>query len=228
MTNTAEPTVPWLRSGTGETPADGGCILQVIDWVDRLEWTDSPPCVHPVLAALAIRANDNMDDRARQQLLGLAPRLMGTASYDPVLAVRLAVFCARYVLPVFEAARPGDGRPRLACEAAELWADAPSETAADAAAAYAADAAYAAHTAAGGAAAAAYAADAAAGGAAAAADDAADAAAATTYAVAAAYADIYDLLLGALNEHDRLTSRTTSPAVDLSPVAHAMAGAPNT
>jgi hypothetical protein len=183
MTNTAEPTVPWLRSGTGETPADGGCILQVIDWVDRLEWTDSPPCVHPVLAALAIRANDNMDDRARQQLLGLAPRLMGTASYDPVLAVRLAVFCARYVLPVFEAARPGDGRPRLACEAAELWADAPSETAA---------------------------------------------ADATTYAVAAAYADIYDLLLGALNEHDRLTSRTTSPAVDLSPVAHAMAGAPNT
>jgi hypothetical protein len=37
--------VPWLRSGKGETPADGGCINQVIDWIDRGEWTDTPPCV---------------------------------------------------------------------------------------------------------------------------------------------------------------------------------------
>ena len=117
--------VPWLRSGTGSTPVDGGCIMQVIDWIDRNKWSDSPPCVHPVLRALAIRANDTLGDGERQRLLDLAPRLMGTASDDRVLAVRLAAWCARQVLPVYETAYPNDNRPRRAIEAAEAWADCP-------------------------------------------------------------------------------------------------------
>lgn len=86
--------VPWLRSGTGQTPTDGGCIMQVIDWIHRNEWTDNPPCVHPVLRRLAIAANDQLDDAGRQRLLALAPRLMGTASDDRELSVRLAASAA--------------------------------------------------------------------------------------------------------------------------------------
>ena len=180
--------VPWLRAGTGSTPADGGCIMQVIDWLDRTGWSDSPECVHPVLRVLAIRANDALGDADRQQLLDLAPRLMGTNSDDRVLSVRLAAFCARYVLHIFEERYPGDERPRRAIDAAEAWAYCPCEY-------HAAAAAYAypyttATTAAAAAAATANAADA----------NAADAAAIA-------------LLLAVLDEYDRLTGRMEVPAI---------------
>jgi hypothetical protein len=147
--------VPWLRKGTGTTPAEGGCILQVVDWVHRGGWTDQPPCVHPVLRRLAVGANDTLDDEGRQRLLDLAPRLIGTASNDGRLSVQLGVFCAREVLPVFEARFPGDDRPRRAVEAAEAWIADPCEEnriAANSAAAAAAAAASAANGAAYGAA----------------------------------------------------------------------------
>src|SRR5690349_17721027 len=116
-----ENIVPWLRSGTGQTPKDGGCIMQVIDWIDRNEWTDRPPCVHPVIQQLAILANDSLDDAGRQQLLTLAPRMMNTASPDKRLSVQLAVFCAERVLPIFEARYADDYRPKKAIEAAREW-----------------------------------------------------------------------------------------------------------
>lgn len=113
--------VPYLRSGTGSTPSEGGCILQVIDWIDRMRWTDEPPCVHPIFQTIAISVNDRLDNTARQQLLDLAPRLMGTASVDPVLPVRLSVFAARHVLPVVP--RGLRAVPRAAISAAEDWCE---------------------------------------------------------------------------------------------------------
>jgi hypothetical protein len=113
------------------------------------------------------------DERVKQ--LRLSPRRV---------RVLLAAEWAGAVLPIFEAKTPGDDRPRKAIEAAEAWADGPSEArrkAAAAAAAAAADAAYAAD-------AAAYAADAAYAAAAAAAAYAADAADAAAYAADAASA----------------------------------------
>ena len=130
-------TVPWLRTGTGATPQDGGCILQVIDWIDRNEWTDHPPCVHPVIQRLAISANDSLDDTGRQKLLDLVPRMMNTASGDKRLSVQLAVFCAERVLPIFEARYADDDRPRKAIEAACEWLRTGKKPADDAAAAYA-------------------------------------------------------------------------------------------
>ena len=94
--------VPWLRSGVGETPSDGGCIMQVVDWIHRKEWTDSPPCVHPTIRAVAIKLNDTLDDRGRQKLLDLAPRMMGTNMGGKALSVRLALFCAESVLHIWE------------------------------------------------------------------------------------------------------------------------------
>lgn len=123
--------VPFLRKGMGATPDQGGCILQVIDWIHRGKWTDHPPCVLPVLGNAAIYANDVSDDEDRQKLLDLAPRLMNTRP-DPtfmnnrVLSLRLGAFAARRVLHVFEDAHPVDHRPRLLIEAVEAWCDAPS------------------------------------------------------------------------------------------------------
>jgi len=120
------------------------------------------------------------------------------AGLERSLLVRLAADCAAHVLPLFEAAHPGDLRPRRAIEAARAWAACPCEehrlaarAAADAAyaaysAAYAADSAYAAYSAAD--AVAAYAADSAAYAAGAVAADAVAAAAVAADAAAAAYA----------------------------------------
>jgi hypothetical protein len=119
MTSTCE--VPWLRSGVGKTPGEGGCIMQVIDWIDRQGWTDRPPCVHPLLARVAIQANDALDNDERQQLLDLVPRLMGTANDDRTLGVRLTVRAVRKALHVFENTVPLDTRPRRAVDAADAW-----------------------------------------------------------------------------------------------------------
>ena len=71
--------VPYLRNGKGSRPQDGGCILQVIDWIDRGQWSDTPRCVLGPFRELAINCNDSLPDDERQQLLDLAPRLRGTA-----------------------------------------------------------------------------------------------------------------------------------------------------
>lgn len=73
--------VPYLRPGKGETPSEGGCIMQVTDWIHRHRWSDTPVCVHPVLRDLAISANDNSGHENRQLLLDLIPRLIGTSDY---------------------------------------------------------------------------------------------------------------------------------------------------
>jgi len=79
--------VPYLRSGIGDSPRNGGCILQVIDWIHRHEWTDDPDCVHPLLRGIAIGVNDLSADSDRQRLLGFTNRLMGTTvrRYDSIL-----------------------------------------------------------------------------------------------------------------------------------------------
>jgi hypothetical protein len=223
--------VPFLRSGVGSSPANGGCILQIVDWIDRNGWTDRPDCVHPLLRKLAIYVNDHLPNGERQKLLDLTGRLMGTNTGGKELSVRLAMFCARKVLHIYEQKHPGDDRPRRAIEAAERYADDPSEEnrlaaayaarAADADAARAARAAYPVAVAVNAINAAARAADAAD-----AAAHAARAADAATYAAPAAYpiaaasaAYAYQLLIDVLDEYDRLTGRGEQESVDLSPVA---------
>jgi hypothetical protein len=114
---TSIESVPFLRSGVGSTPKDGGCILQVIDWLDHQGWSDQPECVHPVLRKLAIYVNDQLPDGERQKLLDLTGRLMGTNTGGQEMSVRLAAFCARHVLHIYEQKHPGDGSPRAAIEA---------------------------------------------------------------------------------------------------------------
>lgn len=70
--------VPYLRKGKGGSPERGGCIMQVLDWIERGTWTDEPPSVHPVIRRVAIAVNDNVDEEQRQRLLDLGPRMRNT------------------------------------------------------------------------------------------------------------------------------------------------------
>jgi hypothetical protein len=72
-------TVPYLRKGIGSTPADGGCVMQIIDWITRGMWTDSPPSVLAEIRYGATRVNDVLHDTDRQALIDLIPRMMNTA-----------------------------------------------------------------------------------------------------------------------------------------------------
>jgi hypothetical protein len=99
------PIVPWLRNGSGATPSDGGCVMQVIDWLSSDGWTDRPKCVHPYLRHLAIMANDALVDGERQKLVDLIPRLMNTASNDNELTRQLGLSAMEYVLPAFVGSR---------------------------------------------------------------------------------------------------------------------------
>ena len=85
MTEPNELQVPWIRSGTGATPAEGGCVMQMVSWIADNEWIDSPPCVHPVIRSLAIYVNDELPDDERQKLLDLIPRMMNTNVEDEAL-----------------------------------------------------------------------------------------------------------------------------------------------
>ena len=114
-------------------------------------------------------------------------RVVKAWKWDKMISVKVAVFSARHVLPLYEKANPTDKRPREAIEAAEAWIKRPTKKNAAACSAKAANSAKAAK-ATNSAAAAAYAA----ADSAYAAYAAAAAYAASAYAAAAAYAAASD------------------------------------
>ncbi len=72
--------VPMLTKGIGSTPKDGGCLVQIANWLQNPElWTDDAICVDRILATWAIKINDLVDEDHRRLLALLAPRLGGTA-----------------------------------------------------------------------------------------------------------------------------------------------------
>lgn len=90
--------VPMLIKGKGATPKDGGCLVQIANWLEDSDtWTDEPLCVHPVIAYWAVYANDMADNEHRHRLALLAPRLAGTKIADPVVEDTITLLLRRYV-----------------------------------------------------------------------------------------------------------------------------------
>lgn len=94
------PIVPWLRAGKGASPSDGGCVMQIVDWLSTEGWSDKPSCVHPVLRDLAIGANDALPAAQRQVLVDLIPRLMNTNVGG--IHYQLTLAAAKFILPLFQ------------------------------------------------------------------------------------------------------------------------------
>lgn len=82
MVFTVPDYLPPLRRGVGATPDNGGCLMQVVNYLARGIWTDSPARnVHPALQRAAIMVNDAICDDCRPRLWPLVPRLMKTFDY---------------------------------------------------------------------------------------------------------------------------------------------------
>ena len=94
---------------------------------DGRSWTDHPDCVHPVLREVAVRINDRMPDGDRDRLYPFAVDLVGTASPDPDLAARLALWCARDRLVVLPNTWRAPAERAIAAAEQHLAGDAPGQ-----------------------------------------------------------------------------------------------------
>jgi hypothetical protein len=116
--------LPMLHVGFHEEGDGELCAMEAAAWLAGEEHSDTPACVHPMLAQAVRIVNDVSNDDVRQTLWPLIIRCLGTASDDKMLAARLAVWSARYVLEFVDCREPG---PVRVVEAAEAWADCPCE-----------------------------------------------------------------------------------------------------
>lgn len=94
MTPEVPDYVPILVKGLSPDPKQGGCVVQIANWLyDPGLWTDEPVCVDEVLAEKAIWINDAVDDELRRQIALLAPRLSGT-NLSHTCGVRVLTSCS--------------------------------------------------------------------------------------------------------------------------------------
>lgn len=97
--------VPVLSPGKHRNPRHGACFMELASFLAGERWSDHPSCTHPLLAALARHVNDRTSDANRQRLATLIPSVIGLASDDPHLDVKIALRCAATALPVVSAER---------------------------------------------------------------------------------------------------------------------------
>jgi hypothetical protein len=97
--------VPVLSRGKHRSPRTGACFMEFASFLAGERWSDHPACTHPLLAALARHVNDCTSEAGRQRLVELVPSVIGLASDDPHVDVRIALRAATTALPVVAADR---------------------------------------------------------------------------------------------------------------------------
>lgn len=88
--------LPVLQKGRHMSPEDGACLMEYVSVLAGESFSDHPRCVHPLLVRLAWRINDLTGDEIRSQLPDLAPRLVGTAVDNRLVAPAVVAACCRY------------------------------------------------------------------------------------------------------------------------------------
>jgi len=74
-----------LLSGAHEPNSEGQmCVMEAVAYVAGEEWSDSPACASPVIAAFMRSWNDSLDQEGRQRLKPYIPKLVGTAASQEV------------------------------------------------------------------------------------------------------------------------------------------------
>lgn len=109
--------VPALSPGRHRRPERGACFMEMASWLAGEPWSDHPGCTHPVLAELARRINDTVDDQHRHELVPMIPDVIGTATASPRIPPLVTRACALAVLAV------PVGRPHRAAAVALLQAE---------------------------------------------------------------------------------------------------------
>ena len=92
----------FLSRGAHKERASGMCAMEFAAYLAGLEHTDRPACVSPVLLALMIGLNDQMDDETRQRLRTFIVRTLGTAddSQDERRTYMVADWAVRECAPM--------------------------------------------------------------------------------------------------------------------------------
>lgn len=67
-----------LSRGRHTSPRDGTCVAELVSMLAGERYSDRPRCACPALVAFLRGYNDGLDDRRRQDLIALAPELVGT------------------------------------------------------------------------------------------------------------------------------------------------------
>lgn len=97
--------MPILSRGKHRSPRQGACFMELVSYLAGERWSDHPACTHPLLAAVARAVNDCTPDEHRSPLAVLMPSVIGLASDDPRVDVRVALRCATAALAVVSAER---------------------------------------------------------------------------------------------------------------------------
>jgi hypothetical protein len=72
----------YLEKGRHAFPQEGMCLMEAVAFIAGEDFTDRPECVSPVLAEFGRILNDFLSDDARQQLIPLIPKLVGTVNHE--------------------------------------------------------------------------------------------------------------------------------------------------
>lgn len=89
--------IPMLVRGASPSPEQGGCLVQIANWLaDPSLWSYQPVHVHPRLAQIAITVNDQVNDETRHMLAPLAARLTGTNIIDPKVDMGLLIWMSTH------------------------------------------------------------------------------------------------------------------------------------
>jgi hypothetical protein len=97
--------VPVLSRGKHRNPRKGACFMELASFLAGEPWSDHPACTHPLLATLARDVNDHVSDRARREIAGLVPDVIGLDVRDPAIDPLLAREVALTALPIGSAER---------------------------------------------------------------------------------------------------------------------------
>jgi len=103
-----DPSYQTVRLGKGKhaSPGDGACVMELASMLAGEPFTDQPRSVCRVIAAYLRAYNDGADDRQRQQLYGVAARVVGTRASREVER-RRAERCTELMVELHT------GQPRL-------------------------------------------------------------------------------------------------------------------
>lgn len=75
--------IPILGAGEHRGgPKTGACFMEFASFLAGEKWSDNPECANKMLAHVSITINDAVGDSARQRLLPLIPRVIGTAAWN--------------------------------------------------------------------------------------------------------------------------------------------------
>lgn len=77
-----------LSRGRHRSPREGTCVAELVSMLGDERYSDRPKCCCPALAAFLRGYNDGLDDGGRQDLIALAPALVGTRSADERVTAR--------------------------------------------------------------------------------------------------------------------------------------------